>query len=108
LVTVNPCAVELPSFTLPKLKLPGLTLMVYDAATPVALKATAAGEFGALLMIETAPLAFPAAAGAYCTLKFAPWPGVKVIGSAKPFKLNPAPVTVACETVRFAVPLFLI
>ncbi len=82
--------------------------MVYDAATPVALKATTAGEFGALLMIETAPLTFPAAGGAYCTLKFAPWPGVKVIGSARPFKLNPAPVTVACETVRFAVPLFLI
>jgi hypothetical protein len=70
LVTVNPCAAELPSLTLPKLKLPGFTLIVYEDATPVALSATDAGEFGALLMIETAPLTFPADCGEYCTLKF--------------------------------------
>jgi hypothetical protein len=69
-VTVNPCAAELPSVTLPKLRLPGFTLIVYDDATPVALSATDAGEFGALLMIETAPLTFPADCGAYWTLKF--------------------------------------
>jgi hypothetical protein len=108
LVTVNPCATAVPSVTLPKLRLPGFTLMVYDAATPVPLSATVADEFGALLMIETAPIALPADCGAYCTLKFPLWPGVSVIGNANPVKVNPAPVTVACETVKFAVPLFLI
>jgi len=106
-VTVNPCAAELPSATLPKLRLPGFTLIVYDAATPVALSATAAAEFGALLIIETAPLTLPVDCGLYCTLKFPLWPGVSVMGSANPLKLKPAPVTVACETVKFAVPLFL-
>jgi hypothetical protein len=106
-VTVNPCAAELPSVTLPKLRLPGFTLIVYDAATPVALSATVAGELGALLIIETAPRTLPVDCGVYCTLKFPLWPGVNVIGSAKPLKLKPAPVTVACETVKFAVPLFL-
>jgi len=107
-VTVNPCEAELPSVTLPKLRLLGFTLIVCDATTPVALSATVAGEFGALLTIETAPLTFPADCGAYCTLKFPLWPGVSVNGAASPLKVKPAPVTVACETVKLDVPLFLI
>jgi hypothetical protein len=82
--------------------------MVCDATTPVALSATVAGEFGALLTIETPPLTLPADCGAYCTLKFPLWPGVNVNGTASPLKVKPAPVTVACETVKLDVPLFLI
>ena len=105
-VTVNPCAAELPSVTFPKLKLVGFTLIVYVAAMPVPLNATDAGEFGALLTMDTAPLTFPDPCGAYCTLKFPLWPGANVSGSDSPARLSPLPVTVACEIVRFAVPLF--
>jgi hypothetical protein len=107
LVTVKPCAAELPSFTLPKLRLLGLTLIADDAAIAVPLSATVAGVFGALLTIEIDPLAVPAVCGAYCALKFPLCPGASVIGNAIPLKLNPVPVTVACETTRLAVPVFL-
>jgi hypothetical protein len=82
--------------------------MVCDASTPVALSATVAGEFGALLTIDTPPLTLPADCGAYCTLKFPVWLGDNVNGSARPLKVKPTPVTVACETVKLEVPLFLI
>src|SRR5207245_2476639 len=81
--------------------------MVEEAATPVPLSATVAGEFGALLEIDTEPLKLPAAFGANCTLKFPLCPGPSVVGIARPLKLNPVPVTVACEIVKLAVPLFL-
>src|SRR5262249_60096673 len=105
-VTVKLCDAVLPSFTLPKLRFCGLMLRVVVAATPVPLSATVAGEFGALLTIETAPVAAPAVCGAYCALKLAAWPGVRVIGKVSPLRLNPVPVTVACEIVKLAVPLF--
>jgi len=41
-----------------------LNVRVCVAATPVPLKATSAGELGALLTIVTLPLAFPAVVGA--------------------------------------------
>ena len=64
-VTAKLCAAEFPSVTLPKLKLVGFTLMVRVAATAVALSATVAGEFGALLTMLSEPVTFPAAVGAY-------------------------------------------
>jgi hypothetical protein len=73
----------------------------------VPLSGTVAGEFGALLKIDSEPLTLPAAVGAYCTLKFPLCPGPSVKGIARPLTLNPAPVTVACEIVKLAVPLFL-
>jgi len=106
LVIVMDCVVTLPVVRLPKLKLLGLTLIVAVAVVPVALNATIVGEFGALLKIETAPVTLPVPWGAYCTLKFPLWPGAKFIGNAIPVKLNPAPLTVACEMVKVPVPLF--
>jgi len=41
-------------------------------------------------------------------LKFPLCPGASVKGVARPLRLNPAPVTLACEIVKLAVPLFLI
>jgi len=106
-VMVSGCVVTLPVVRLPKLRLPGLTLIVAVAVVPVALNATIVGEFGALLSIETAPVTLPVPCGAYCTLKFPLWPGAKFMGNAIPVKLNPVPLTVACEIVRVPVPLFL-
>jgi hypothetical protein len=100
------CVAALPTFTLPKLKLAGVSEIVLVAAVPVPLNATVAGEFGELLTIDTVPLALPAACGAYCTLMFPLCPGVSVIGRAIPLTLNPVPVTAACDIVTFAVPVF--
>jgi hypothetical protein len=85
----------LPAFTLPKFTLAGENAKVCDADTPVPANATVAGLFGALLIIETDPLALPAACGAYCTLKLPLCPGVNVNGKVIPLPLNPVPVTVA-------------
>ena len=68
-VTVTDCVDEDPSFTLPKARLVLLNERVCDAATPMPLNATVAGEFGALLTMETAPLTVPADAGEKTTLK---------------------------------------
>ena len=52
----------LPVATEPKLTLAGATLR--PACTPVALRVTVAGEFGAELTMEIAPVAAPAPDGA--------------------------------------------
>jgi hypothetical protein len=65
LVTVKLCVAVLPLVTEPKLRLLGLRLTVEVAATPEPESATVAGEFGALLTIETEPVTAPADAGAY-------------------------------------------
>jgi hypothetical protein len=53
------------------------------------------------------PLALPLACGAKATDKLALCCGARVIGKVGPVKLNPAPETVACEMVRFDLPLLL-
>jgi hypothetical protein len=60
-VSVIVCAALLPTATLPKATLAGLA--VSCACTPVPLSAIDIGEPGALLVIETLPLALPVAAG---------------------------------------------
>jgi hypothetical protein len=89
---------------LPKLKLVGLAVSRNVAATPVPLRGMAAGEFGALLTRETLPVKLPVAAGAKATLKLLDWPTARVSGKVSPLRLNPAPLTVADEMVRLAVP----
>ncbi len=44
------------------------------------------------------------AAGAKATLKLLDWPTARVSGKVSPLRLNPAPLTVADEMVRLAVP----
>jgi hypothetical protein len=95
-----------PTITLPKLKLVGLTFSSRVSVVAVPLIAIVSGEFGALLVSTTEPVAFPLAAGVNTTLKVALCPGAIVSGTAKPAELNPAPETVACEIVALAVPLF--
>lgn len=65
LVMVSVWLAELPTFTCPKETDEGLTESVVVAATPVPLRATEAGELGALLAMESAPVTLPADCGAY-------------------------------------------
>jgi hypothetical protein len=103
-VSVTACMLLVPTNTFPKLKLVGLAVSWSVAATPVPLKAMAVGEFGALLTSDTLPVTLPVAAGAKATLKFAVCPTASVKGRVSPLVLKPAPVTVAWEIVRLALP----
>src|SRR5262249_54096572 len=106
LVTLKLCEELEPSVTEPKLRLPGLTLSVRVAATPVPLRAPGAGESGGSLTTVREPVAAPAGGGAYCTLSVLAAPGASVNGTPAPLTLNPDPLAATWETVRLAVPLF--
>ena len=59
----------------------------------------------AVLKREIWPVAVPVAAGAKSALKDFLLPGFRVSGSESPLRLSPAPVAVAAEMVRLAVPV---
>src|SRR5712692_6027104 len=101
-VTGNPLLP--PTFTLPKLRLVGLAPSKNVATTPVPLKARVRGEPGALLVMETLPLALPAAEGANCALNVVFCPAASVSGTDKPAMLKPVPKALAAEIVTLAVP----
>jgi len=69
LVTVTVRVKDEPAFTLPNARLVVLNESVWVAATPVPLRAMAAGELGALLTTDTEPLTVPAEAGEKTILK---------------------------------------
>jgi hypothetical protein len=77
---------------------------VRTAATPVPLKASAVGEEGALLTIDTLPGTVPAVAGRYCTLNVLVAPGFIDNGSVIPLVLNPPPTVLIWLMVSTAVP----
>jgi hypothetical protein len=106
-VRVSVSVDELPVFTFPKLRLVELKLRVSVAATPVPVRATVAGELGALLVIVKFPLALPVEVGVNCTLNVLACAGFKVSGSVNPLVLKPLPVTLTWETVNVAVPVLL-
>jgi hypothetical protein len=106
-VIVKLCEAELPVFTLPKLRPDGLSESVSVEATPVPLKTTAVGEFGALLTRERLPATVPADCGKNCTLNVVDVPGFRESGRFTVPLLNPLPVTLNCVTVSTAVPVLL-
>jgi len=103
-VSVTVFEFDVPAFTLPKLTLVGLADIVTDAATPVPLRETVLGEFGALLTIFIVPLRLPAVVGAKVALKVVLCPAARDAGVVKPLALYAAPLIVICEMVREAVP----
>src|SRR5712692_6052894 len=103
-VTGNPLLP--PTFTLPKLRLVGLAPSKNVATTPVPLKARVRGEPGALLTSDTEPVTLPAAVGVNPALNVVLAPAAIVCGTLRPVMLKPVPVTVACEIVALAVPVF--
>jgi hypothetical protein len=102
-----PVAVLLPpTFTLPKLSVPGVTAN-FDGRKPmpVADKGTARVEFEAFDVIATLPLAFAEVLEVNTTEKCALWPADRVNGRLSPLALNPSPVTGACVITTVEVPL---
>ena len=64
-----------------------------------------AGEFVALLLTVTLPVASPFAAGAKVMVKVVDWPALRMSPFA-PLALNPAPAIETCEMVILAFPAF--
>ena len=121
MVTLETVTLELPAFvrvtlkallfprdTFPKLKLEVLVVRSAVAAIPVPLKDTVLGELEMSLMTETLPDKAPAAFGAKITLNVDCFPASIVNGSEIPVILTPAAVVLACLTVRFDPPPFVI
>jgi hypothetical protein len=107
-VTLKSCTAEvLPTFSFPKLKLVGLSDNVKLDVVPLPLTGTTRGESVALLTIVRPPLEFPAVVGANFTVKFDVADAASVMGRDIPLRVNPDPVSVPCEIVRLALPVFL-
>ena len=87
LVMTTLCVTELPVATFPKLRLDELKESVFVAAAPVPLSGKLAGEFGALLTMETLPDADPAVAGKNWTLNVLDAPGFNDNGRLNPLVL---------------------
>jgi hypothetical protein len=75
---------DIPVFTLPKPIFVELKERVFVCATPVPLRATEAGEFGALLRILTVPVRLLAVVGANTALKVTLLLGATVLGTLRP------------------------
>ena len=90
--------------TLPKLRLDGFAESA-PGVTPVPDRGILSVGLEALLVRERVPFAAPADCGAKTTLKLGLlWPGAKVKGKFKPFRVNRLPVTAACVTVTLEPP----
>ena len=64
------------------------------------------GEPDAVLVTVTEPVLLPAALGLNTTLKPIFWPALSVTGVLAPLRLNPAPLSLICDTVTFVFPEF--
>lgn len=102
-----PVAVPLlPTFTLPKLSVPGVTANLPGRKLiPLAVKGIARVEFEAFDAIDKFPLASGEVLGVNTTEKFALCPEDSVNGRFSPPMLNPAPVTGACVTTTLDFPV---
>lgn len=94
----------LPTTTLPKLTAEGV--LASPGCVPVPVNAMDMGEFGASLEIEIFPLAFPTDVGENFAMKLMLCPGCMVCPAGDPLIVNPAPVTLACEIITLAEPVF--
>jgi hypothetical protein len=106
-VSVNECVAAMFTVTLPKLKVPVLTVICgFGAAVLVPLRVTCAVELvDESLLIVIWPLAVPVAAGRNCTCKVTDCVGFNVIGKLPPTIVKPAPVIAAELTVTGVVPV---
>jgi hypothetical protein len=96
----------LVKFTTPNGKLIGLASTSMVMGTPVPFDGIKTGEPGASFTSETDPLTGPTVVGAKTMLNVLFPPAGIVLGNERPFVVKPAPVTLACEIVKLAFPLF--
>jgi len=92
------------SVIFPKLKDVGLAERFKTGATPVPLIGILVGELGALLTGESVAATLPVVVGVNFTVNALDWPAATVSGKFNPVRAKPAPVIVACDTLRLALP----
>jgi hypothetical protein len=101
-VTITVWAVLVaPAATLPKFKLVGATVITGgpgEEEAPVPTRATVVGEFPAVLVIVSVPVAAPDAVGVNVTFSVRPWPAFNATGRVTPLDAN-GPETVMALTV---------
>jgi len=85
-----------------------LQLRDTECAAPVPDNVTVPGDPFVLLTMVMLPLTLPAAVGLNCTVRVRFWEGVSVTGVLPPVTVKPAPVTLTCDIVTFALPVFVI
>jgi hypothetical protein len=103
-VSVAACVPKLPTCTLPKFKVAGVTLNWSDELTPVPAREIVIGEFGALLVSIKVPLTEPAAVGANPTVKLELVPAPIVSGTVRPLMVKNEGETTAAVMVMLALP----
>jgi len=106
-VSVSESVLEVPTVTLPKLRLEGFG-EIWPGATPVPDKDTESVGFEAVELIVKVPELAPVAVGANTALKLVVWPAPRVMGNVGPVKLKPVPLALALETVTLEPPVFVI
>jgi hypothetical protein len=94
----------LPTTTLPKLTAEGV--LANPGCVPAPVNAIDIGEFGASLETEILPLALPTDVGENFVMKLILCPGGILCPAGDPVIVNPAPVTLACEIITLADPVF--
>jgi hypothetical protein len=111
IVTLEPVAERLavsvlllPTFTLPKFKMLALEVSC-PAETPVPDSAIVSEEFEAFELTVIPPLELPPVFGLKATVKVTLCPLFNVIGRLSPLRLNPVPLTFACEIVNAELPV---
>lgn len=96
-----------PIVTFPKLSDAGLAPSVPTAFVPTPETGTVNVASVALEASVSFPFEVPEVEGANCTLKLALCPAARVAGAVMPVSVYPAPLMLACEMVRLALPVFL-
>lgn len=112
IVTFAPLAVRLPdatplvpTTTLPRPSVVGLTVSVPAAAVPVPDSGIVSVGLDAFEVMLTLPLAAAADCGVNVTVKLVLCPAVSVTGAVIPVKLNPEPLMPTCEIVTLEPPV---
>ena len=100
--TVTGCDCELPTRTLPKLRLGGVALI--SGWAPVPLRETVDGELEALLTMLIAPVAGPLVIGEKTAVRERLCPAERLALPPNPLTLKPAPLTATCETLMVVGP----
>ena len=95
-----------PTFVFTKVSELGLADNCKVCASPVPESPIVEGDPGALLTKEREPEKFVTEVGVKLNVNAAEPPGATERGKARPLRANPWPFTVACVTLRLAVPEF--
>ncbi len=106
LLKFTDCEVVVPTATVPKPTLAGLTISCGWAVAPVPLRGIIRDGFEAVLVTVTLPLSAPDVAGVKVTANEVDCPPGSVSGTEMPLTANTLPLTATCDIEMLEVPVF--